>query len=503
MSGDSQGPGGGWRPLVAPSGRRPYNQPIRDAEFVQRVRRYTPSSLVPLVARYGAAFNDKEQYRQPTATQYAPWVLAEVARVSLVFGTEFNRVAADDGDLWECCRAYLAITDSALQRHEEGAIGRFLLRMSSQLVFQQSMLNDLARTVALFEQTTPKRAPKVATVGWPEHLLGCSLQDYVGAAILLHTSALRNYGIFDLGWIDDPMFAEVTREIPAEVLHRVIEEQYVATVQDLKTMQHDAELLAGAPDAEYRRFSFNPLSSRPVVAGIADTLVIPVPALLVRQASPLGIYYSGLKKWGTCFADDIGDLFESYIGRQLSLIPDAHVQSEIEFGSKKNRSLSVDWFLVFDNCVVLVEVKATRPTEPIRRADAQAGADLEKRLGHSIDQLNNSARKIRERAPEFDSIPSDRPLLGLVVTMEPFHTVNSPFGLSYLPECDISFRIASVGELEQLVTVDDVSPGQLLLDFMSDNSNNGSSINGALTGHLGRRNKVIDQAWATYPWSDE
>jgi len=502
MSGDSRGAAGGWLPLVAPPGRRPYNQPIRDSEFVQRVRQYTPSSLVPLVARYGAAFNDKEQYRQPTATQYAPWVLAEVARVSLVSGTEFYRAAADDGDLWECSRAYLAITDRALQRREDGAIGRFLLRMSSQLVFQQPVLNDLARTVALFEQTTPKRVPKVATEGWPERLLDCSLQDYVGAAILLYTSALRNSGIFDLGWIEQSMFAEITRDIPAEVLRRVIEDHYVATVQDLKTMQQDADLLAGMPDAEYRRFSFNPLSSRPVVAGIADTLVIPVPGFLVRQASPLGIYYSGLNKWDTSFANDIGDLFESYVGRQLGLVPDAQVLPEIEFGSKKNKSLSVDWFLVFDSCVVLVEVKATRPTEPVRRADAQAGKDLEKRLGHSIDQLNGSACKIRECAPEFSSIPSGRPLLGLVVTMEPFHTVNSLFGLSYLPECDIPFRIASVGEIEQLVTVDDMSPGQLLLDFMTDTANNGSSINGALTGHLGRRNQIIDQAWATYPWND-
>jgi hypothetical protein len=425
-----------------------------------------------------------------------------VARVSLALGTEFNRSAADDGDLWECCRAYLAIKDSGLERRVDGAVGRFLLRMASQLVFQQPILNDLARTVGLFEQTESKRAPKLATKSWPNRLLGCTLQEYVGAAILLHTSALRNSGIFDLDWITQPMFSEITSEVPSRILRRVIEEQYVATVQDLKGMQQAAESLAGVPDEEYRRFSFNPLSSRPVVAGIADTLVIPVPDLLVRQASPLGIYYSGVNKWGTSFADDIGDLFESYVGKQLELMPDAQILPEIEYGPKKSRGLSVDWFAIFNDCVVLVEVKSTRPTEPIRRADPQASKNLERSLGHSLNQLNSSARKISERAPEFSSIPSDRPLLGLVVTMEPFHTVNSPFGLSYLPKCEIPFRVASAAELEQLVTVDDVSPGQLLLDFMSNTANNGSSINGALAGHLGRRNAIIDRAWATYPWKD-
>ena len=503
MSDDSTGLGRGWLPLIAPPGRRAYNQPVRDVEFVQLVRRYTPSSLVPLVARYGAAFNEKEQYRQPSATQYAPWVLAEVARVSLVSGTEFNRATAEDGDLWECCRAYLALVDKGLQRREDGAIGRFLLRMSSQLGFQQPTLNDLARTVALFELTTPRKTPKVTVAGWAEGLLGCSLQDYVGAAILLYVSALRNSGNFDLDWIDEPMFADITAEIPAHVLRRIITDQYVATVQDLKAMQSEAESLAGVPDEEDRRFSFNPLSSRPAVAGIANELIIPVPDFLVRQASPLGIYYSGIKKWGTSFSNDIGDLFESYVGKQLNLVPGAQVISEIEFGPKKSRSLSVDWFLVFNSCVVLVEVKATRPTEPVRRASSQAGKDLEKRLGHSIEQLNRSAHGITEHMPEFNHVPSDRPLLGLVVTMEPFFTVNSPFGLSYLPTCDIPFRIASISELEQLVTVDDVSADRLLLDFMSDTANNGSSINGALTGHLGRRNQIIDEAWRTYPWPNE
>jgi hypothetical protein len=298
------------------------------------------------------------------------------------------------------------------------------------------------------------------------------------------------------------MFAEVTREIPSEVLRRVIEEQYVANVQDLKDMEHEAELLAGVPDAEYRRFSFNPLSSRPAVTGIADTLIIPVPDLLVRQASPLGIYYSGVRKWGNPFAEDIGNLFESYVGKQLELMPDAQVFPEIEYGSKKSKSLSVDWFVIFDECVVLVEVKSTRPTEPIRRASSQAGKDLEKRLGHSVEQLNRSSREIKDRVPEFSRIPSNKPILGLVVTLEPFHTVNSPFGLSYLPACEIPFRIASAIELEQLVTISDASPGRVLLDFMSSAANNGSSINGALAGHAGRRNEIIDQAWATYPWGD-
>jgi hypothetical protein len=222
----------------------------------------------------------------------------------------------------------------------------------------------------------------------------------------------------------------------------------------------------------------------------------------VRKASPLGIYYAGLEKWGTQFSADLGELFEAYVGRQLGLLPDATVLPEIAYGRKKGER-SVDWFAVFDDCVMLVEVKSTRPTEPVRLGDAKLADALDGILSKAVRQLNTSASLIRSRQPGFEGLPTDRPLLGLVVTMEPFHTVNAPFTRDYLPFCDIPFRVCSVLELEQLATVADISAGSLLLDLMTDPNKDGWSVHGALTGHAGTRNKIIDDAWATYPWKTE
>jgi hypothetical protein len=459
--------------------------------------------MVPLVARYGAAFADRTAYLRADSAVFAPWVLAEVARASLIYGTEFNRTQATDNDLLSCCAAYQALGDPELGRRGPDAIGHFLLRIAGeQLTFQQSILNDLSRPVALLEQTKPRKALTVATSGWPERLFGCTLQDYVGAAILLHTGALRNSGTFDLEWLSQPHFAEVTREVPADVLRRVIGDQYAATGEQLRDLQHAAEARTGIPDGQYRRFGFNPLSSRPVVAGLADTLLIPVPAFIVRKASSLGIYYTGLEKWGTQFSADLGELFEAYVGRQLELLPDATVFPEVAYGRKKGER-SVDWFAVFDDCVVLVEVKSTRPTEPVRLADNRLADALGGILSQAVRQLNTSASLIRNRQPGFEDVPSDRPLVGLVVTMEPFHTVNTPFTSDYLASCDIPFRVCSALELEQLVTVSDVSVGRLLLDHLRDPEKDGWSVQSALTGHTGTRNKIIDDAWATYPWKSE
>jgi hypothetical protein len=489
-----------------PQSRAPYryNRAVRDAEFVQRVRRHAPSSMVPLVASYGAAFADRKAYLKAESAVFAPWVLAEVARVSLLYGTEFNRKPATADDLLSCCAAYQALRDPELGHGGPDAVGRFLLRIAGeQLTFQQSMLNDLSRPVALLEQTAPRKPPTVATPGWPERLLGCTLQEYVGAAILLHTGALRNAGIFDLDWLSQPQMEEVTREVPADVLRRVIEEQYAATPTRLRSLQDDAEARSGTPGSQYRRFGFNPLSSRPAVAGLTGGLFIPVPGYVVRKASPLGIYYAGLDKWDTPFAADLGEPFEAYVGRQLRLLPDATVFPEIAYGRKKGKD-SVDWFAVFDDCVVLVEVKSTRPTEPVRLADDRIADTLGGILSRAVRQLNTSASLVRSREQGFEDIPSDnRPLVGLVVTMEPFHTVNTPFTRDYLPACDIPYRVCSALELEQLVTVSDISAGRLLLDHLTDPQKDGWSVQSALTGHQGGRNQIIDDAWATYPWKSE
>jgi hypothetical protein len=422
----------------------------------------------------------------------------------LIRGTEFRSKPATDSDLLSCCAAYQALSDPELGvKKTPLALGHFLLRMGGQqLTFPQSHANDLARTVALLEQTQPVRAPKIATPGWPERLLGCSLREYVGTAILLYTSALKNQGLFDLEWLAQPQFEEITREIPADTLRRVIGDNYAADTDQLKAMQSEAERKTGVPDAQYRRFGFNPLSGKPAVSGVTDGLLIPVPAYILRKASPLGIYYAGWDRWKGAFTTDLGYLFEAYVGRQLQLLPDAAVLPEIAYGRKKGED-SVDWFAVFEDCVVLVEVKSTRPTEPVRLADSGLEAVLGKVLSDAVDQLNKSAALIRDRTAGFEGIPKNLPMIGLVVTMEPFHTVDAPFTRSYLPQCDIPFRICSASELEHLVTVSDTSVGRLLLNLFQDQRKEGWSVESALTGHAVVPNRVLVQAWETYLWKSE
>lgn len=48
---------------------------------------------------------------------------------------------------------------------------------------------------------------------------------------------------------------------------------------------------------------------------------------------PAGIHHTGREHFGPDFLQETGYLFEEYVGRQLRLIPDADVISEITYRS--------------------------------------------------------------------------------------------------------------------------------------------------------------------------
>lgn len=81
-------------------------------------------------------------------------MLAEVARASIIFGTDFNRTEATYADLLACFAAYHAYVDPGLAEDTAEGLGGFFLRMGSeQLPMQQSPFRDLARSAALFVHT--------------------------------------------------------------------------------------------------------------------------------------------------------------------------------------------------------------------------------------------------------------------------------------------------------------------------------------------------------------
>ncbi|MFL5995069.1 MAG: hypothetical protein ACJ736_12275 [Streptomyces sp.] len=99
-----------------------------------------------------------------------------------------------------------------------------------------------------------------------------------------------------------------------------------------------------------------------------------------------------------------------------------------------------------------------------------------------------AAALITGRHPSFTHIPAYRPVHGLVVTMEPFHT------------CRTFVTVCSAAELEHLVTLQDTSASQLLLERQADDLQSTYALSTALRGQNLGRKSILDAGWDSYPW---
>ncbi|MFM9458336.1 hypothetical protein, partial [Streptomyces europaeiscabiei] len=173
---------------------------------------------------------------------------------------------------------------------------------------------------------------------------------------------------------------------------------------------------------------------------------------------------------------------------------------EIVYG--RNRARSVDWIVVTDELVLLVEVKSVRPTRHLRLATDSRVKEVNRMLGRAYGQIDNTASLIAGGQKEFADVPTDRPVHGLIVTMEPFHIVNAPLQRPQLPATTVPVTVCSISELENMVTIDDAPVGRLLLERAADSERSTYALREALLGHTHTRNTVLDAGWDSYPWRD-
>lgn len=477
-----------------------YARKVHYQEFVQRVRQHAPSSLLPLVAKVSAHYSEPGGWHLDRYRVCTPWNLAEVTRVSLAFGNE-HRKPATEQDILYCCAACAALVDPDLSQLTTDGFAKFMLRLSGQQMgYQLPVRNELARSIALFEHTTTSRSLEVLRDGWAHDLLNCSVSEYVGVAFLFYVAALRNAGVFSLDWLDQENFAPLVEEVPADTIRGVAEQHFITTPAQFRTAQPKPKPRQH-PDTW--RYQFNPLEAHPVLQGVTTQLLTPVPSLLVRKVGLLGLYYTAQQRWGDAFTRDLGWLFEAYVGRQLDVIRGATVLPTIKYG-RDNRE-SVDWLVLFDNVTLLIEVKSTRPTEAIRTGSDDATDHLKRNLSKAVNQISTTAQNIRNRHEAFRAIPHDRPIIGLIVTMEPFHVVNAALYRQLLPERIEPVRVCSAFELEHMVTVQDRTVGEILLEYVRDPERQDSPVSSTFESSRSlsfRRNAVIDEAFECLPWTE-
>lgn len=472
-------------------------------QFCDFVRRYNQEQMLATVARLALGLTDNPS--QPGYVNAAPWALAAIVKASICRGNPHRHTLARPRDVLVACQMYNNLHAEELQQPELRSAFAILARIAyEQFQYQEPPFAEMARPLAFFDNYSGRKSLEVVSEEPLAELIGAPLTTALGIALMLHASAGVNAGFFNPRWMDQPNFARVLEELPRHEVLAVIDSAFAGSFDDFK--RRNAEAAEKAPLPFLDRYQFNPLTSRPLLRLADGRLLAPVPQLITRKLAPLELYYAGLEKWGQAFTRDMGELLEDYLGRQFAAIPDAVVHSEVTYRLGKNDVKSVDWIVVFADLVILVEAKATRAPAGARAANETAEGTYARVVGEAFDQINRTYRALQDGAPEFSHIPKDRPVMGMVGTLDPWYMANS-LARSFLPATDIPTIVSAVRDIEYLVAVGQRrSVSGALAEIVREGDERQTwELGSALHDFIepGDRNPLLQQAWERLPFGED
>jgi hypothetical protein len=476
---------------------------IEYPDFVQRVRRHRPSELIPALASTAIRLFEQDAWIADRVC--LPWAIAAAAKASIVSGNEHRRPGVSENDVREICAAYNSLnTPLAPEPDDESDVSEtvgalFVRTAQEQFPYQQSRFEEISRLGALFADVDALDT-EILSNPLIERVLGCSLQDFVVAGFVSAVGAQSSGGFFDPDW---PALREGTHAInphySIDTVKRIFHDHFVASFADIRSAAARWE----QADARLRHHEFNPLVNRPFVTLPDGRHIAPQPHLVFQRLSPAALYYAGVnsldKKEANEFTRDVGLVFQEYIGRQLRLIPNATVLPEIVYDDSQR---SVDWFVIFDDLVLLVEVKSTRLSHLGRMDANKLKEDIKRCIGDAYKQVERTDLLLSEKHPAFTGIPTDRPRIAIVATLEPYWAANSPFMTKFLSEPAIPTTVASAREIGRLVDVVCALGGpQPLVDIVTDQERRTWNLENALPDIAVVKNPILDEAWQRYPFA--
>ena len=471
--------------------------PIPYAVFAQRVRQYRRSDVLRVCAQMGA---EGEQVtrgfasRRPGLANYVqPFSIAGVARTALAACNEYRTAHCGRREVEQLCGWYVNV-DEPDDGTEPGT--NHLRQMLARLAYEQfphqlAGMETVGRSIALFED----RFQGIAGAPTPDEwraAFGASVADLVLAGFVAYASACVNGGRVLIDQIGEPELDALYEGLTAREGQKVLESFFCADLQEVAQRARELER------AGREKWSPSPLAARPVVRLASNELVVPWPHLVVERFSPSGLFYAGIEFFGDSFGRALGQIFELYVGDQLRLLPDAVVTGEQVYLDRGSEHKTCDWFVVTDACVVLVEVKATRPVHDVRTGSPDGLTDIERKVGRAASQLERTARLVRADHPAVGFVPKDRPLLGLVVTLEPFYLLDTWLYDDVVGGRELPVTVASSHEFEAVVAgllaADDVGP-RLIAGLTADGATPSRLLRSIEGVDDPPSNPILSKAW--------
>jgi hypothetical protein len=127
--------------------------------------------------------------------------------------------------------------------------------------------------------------------------------------------------------------------------------------------------------------------------------------------------------------------------------------------------------------------------------------DIDRSLGKAYKQVKRTHDLLAAGHAAFAEIPTDRPRIAIIVTLEPYWAANSPFIAEFLPEPPIPTSVASMRALERLVDVLRTvgGPGPLI-KVLDDPDRRTWNLENALPDITVSKNPILDAAWSRFPF---
>ena len=246
------------------------------------------------------------------------------------------------------------------------------------------------------------------------------------------------------------------------------------------------------------KYDPNPLLTKPIIGVDGETFVIPSPECFINILGN-GIYYKAFANQND--GKILGDEFELYVANQFDELKAVSIHRIVRSDSDERG----DWIVVFDEFSVIVEAKAQRLTANARGGGSDLVSQIDRFLGKAVSQINATNRAILDPDDrEFHYVRKDKPILGLVLLMEPFYMANS-VGLSLVSESpEVSIGVISAYELEEICALrSGGDAGRYLHNYIQSNGESPEIFSewSRKSGMPVKENRLIRLAEAALPWS--
>lgn len=452
----------------------------RYSAFTQAVRRYRPSQLLPILA--GMTVREDPNYRRfEEVRALPPWSTMAIARESIVRGNEFRNGSATPDDVRKLIQLHHEVFVEPSRESITAVLGPLMLE---QMYWQISQYEEQTRAISLFDD--PAFGPQW---DWAE-VLRMPLVTAVKAVFLIGLAVNKNGGRWDPSTVDHVYQADprLERHISLSKV-RVMADSLTASLERIRDEGRAYDERRDI-DRDLAKHPLNPLFAHPLVDLGEAGVWAPVAPVIWRTLLPNVLYVRGREQWGNAFSTLLGQRFEQYVGELIrNAAPE--LLAEIAYG-KGGGQKSVDWIWIGPEAIVLVECKSAGLSIDSIAGGGRFPEIVQRSIVHARRQIDRTAAAMKSNASGFETLPTDRPVYGLVVTSDPFFMANAGVE-EYGSSGTTPTLVATVRAIEQLTSQPDALD-QLVAVF-NDPERRRWDLEQAIRDLPAIRHPVSERAW--------